>query len=475
MSRNAFGRLCQLLETAGGLRGTRHVSVIEQVAIFLSVIAHHKKNYVTKHDFIRSGKIINKHFHSILKVVLRLSSILLARPLPVDDECQDSHWRWFKGCLGALDGTYIEVHVPDSDKGRYRSRKGQISTNVLGLCNLQGMFIYVLSCWKGSAVDGRVLRDVVHRPAGIKVPTGNYYLSDNRYGNVEGFLTPYQGVREIPDDPLEGELPNEVDMSVDHGIEVVSTLDATPQWTSWRDALATDITGWKCENGFRAGYLNQLEAIMCKQLPNINIRAEPHINSKIHIWKKHYGTLMGMMGKSGFGWDDSRSMITVDSQDVWDEYCKIDSSARTMQYKSWPFLPAWREIFGKDRAVGYVIVEAHPKVNEADTDADTETHGYYVPTTEWCPGVGYVENDSGALGDIQENVNRSIPGIDLNEQILISDRLVENPKKMDLFFSLPDDARACMVGLMPSGKTAVGIVGYVFLSGSVWRICYMPA
>ncbi|KAL0328338.1 UNVERIFIED_CONTAM: hypothetical protein Scaly_2266400 [Sesamum calycinum] len=229
---------------------------------------------------------------------------------------------------------------------------------------------------------------------------------------------------------------------------------------------------------------------MCKQLPNTDIRAEPHINSKIHVWKKHYGTLMCMMGKSGFGWDDSRSMITVDSQDVWDEYCKIDASAKTMRYKSWPFFPAWREIFGKDRAIGEVIVEAHPKGNEADTVADTETHGYYVPTAEWCPGVGYVGNDSGALGDIHENVDHavntfcdaanqrlseiskklfvdyeevekrsavfaavgSIPGIDLNEQILISDHLVENPKKMDLFFSLPDDARARMVALMLSGK-----------------------
>ncbi|KAK4403144.1 hypothetical protein Sango_1055100 [Sesamum angolense] len=309
---------------------------------------------------------------------------------------------------------------------------------------------YVLSGWEGSAADGRVLRDAVHRPVGVKVPTGNYYLCDNGYGNVEGFLTPYRVL---------GELPDEVDMSVDHRIEVVSTLDATPQWTSWSDALATDM-------------------------------AEPHINSKIHVWKKHYGTLMGMMGKSGFGWDDSRSMITVDSQDVWDEYCKIDSNARTMRYKSWPFFLAWREIFDKDRVIGEVIVEAHPKVNKADTDADTEMHGYYIPIAEWCPGVGYVENNSGALGDIQGNVDHavntfcdtanqrlseiskklfvdyeevekcsavfatggSIPGIDLNEQILISDRLVENPKKMDLFFSLPDDARARMVGLMLSGK-----------------------
>ncbi|KAL0382915.1 UNVERIFIED_CONTAM: hypothetical protein Scaly_0578800 [Sesamum calycinum] len=147
------------------------------------------------HDFIRSGRTISKHFHSVLKAVLRLSLILLARPLPVDDECQDSRWRWIKGCLGALDGTLIEVRVPDSDKERYRNRKGQISTNILGLCNLEGMFTYVLSGWEGSAADGRVLRDVVHRPADGKVPTGNYYLCDNGYGNVEGFHTPYRGVR----------------------------------------------------------------------------------------------------------------------------------------------------------------------------------------------------------------------------------------------------------------------------------------
>ncbi|KAL0340077.1 UNVERIFIED_CONTAM: hypothetical protein Sradi_4524500 [Sesamum radiatum] len=150
------------------------------------------------------------------------------------------------------------------------------------------MFIYILSGWEGSVADGRVLRDAIHRPAGVKVPTGNYYLCDNGYGKLEGFLKPYLGVRyhlkkwdrgnggpqaprelfnlrhastqnviertfgllktcwgilrspsyypikvqnqiivaccllhnflrmEMPDDPLEGELPDEVDMPIDH-------------------------------------------------------------------------------------------------------------------------------------------------------------------------------------------------------------------------------------------------------------------
>ncbi|KAK4403077.1 Clp protease adapter protein ClpF, chloroplastic [Sesamum angolense] len=100
-----------------------------------------------------------------------------------------------RGFLDALDETHIEVRVPDSDKGRYRNRKGQISVNVLGVCNMEGKFIYALSGWEGSAANGRVLRDAIHRPTGLKVPTGNYYLCDNRYNNVEGFLTSYCGVR----------------------------------------------------------------------------------------------------------------------------------------------------------------------------------------------------------------------------------------------------------------------------------------
>ncbi|KAL0408307.1 UNVERIFIED_CONTAM: hypothetical protein Sradi_1765100 [Sesamum radiatum] len=277
------------------------------------------------------------------------------------------------------------------------------------------------------------------------------------------------------------------------------------------NALCTIVTtGWKCENGFRSGYLNQLESIMCKQLPNTDIKAEPHINSKIHVWKKNYGSLVAMMGKSDFGWDDARCMITVDNQDIWNEYCK-----------SWPFFTAWREIFGKDRAVGEVTVEAHPTVNNDDSEKDTETQSYYVPTAEWCPDLGCVGNDNSVIGDNVENTkvsgtstasqkkptssgkkrkNRNreaddglteavntfcdtakqhlgelskklfvdydeiekraavfgavcnVPGIDLNDQICVSDRLVENPKKMDLFFSLPADAKARMVGLMLSGK-----------------------
>ncbi|KAL0314935.1 UNVERIFIED_CONTAM: hypothetical protein Sangu_2337900 [Sesamum angustifolium] len=195
MDRNAFGRLCYLLEHSGGLSSTKHVTVAEQVAMFLSVIAHHKKTCVVKHDFLRSGRTVTKHFYVVLNTVYKMSHAFLAKATPIMDDCCDPRWRWFKGCFGALDGTFIDVRVPEQDKDRYRTRKGHIAVNVLGICNSNMQFIYVLSGWEGSAADSRVLRDAIHRPHGLRVPSGNYYLCDNGYTNADGFLTPYRGVR----------------------------------------------------------------------------------------------------------------------------------------------------------------------------------------------------------------------------------------------------------------------------------------
>ncbi|KAJ0044912.1 hypothetical protein Pint_05672 [Pistacia integerrima] len=63
---------------------------------------------------------------------------------PILENSTDDRWKWFKNCLGALDGTYIRVHVESIDKNRYRTQKNEIATNVLGVCTPDMQFIYVL-------------------------------------------------------------------------------------------------------------------------------------------------------------------------------------------------------------------------------------------------------------------------------------------------------------------------------------------
>lgn len=81
--------------------------------------------------------------------------------------------------------------------------------------------------------------------------------------------------------------------------------------------------GWKSENGFKTGYLGVLEQHMAQYFPNADIKADPHIASKIHVWKKNYGTLATMLSRSGFGWNDTAHIIEVADDQVWAEYVKV--------------------------------------------------------------------------------------------------------------------------------------------------------
>lgn len=74
--------------------------------------------------------------------------------------------------MGALDEIYIKLHVPSIDKPRYRTRKGEITTNILGVFDQDMRFIFVFPGWEGSGSDSRVLWDALSRPNGLRIPTG---------------------------------------------------------------------------------------------------------------------------------------------------------------------------------------------------------------------------------------------------------------------------------------------------------------
>ena len=71
-----------------------------------------------------------------------------------------------------MDGTYTPITPNAKDRPRYQTRKGRFTTNVLGVCTRDMLFIYVLAGWEGSASDSRVLHDAIIRQNGLKVPVG---------------------------------------------------------------------------------------------------------------------------------------------------------------------------------------------------------------------------------------------------------------------------------------------------------------
>ncbi|KAL8553854.1 hypothetical protein ACS0TY_002214 [Phlomoides rotata] len=143
MDRVAFVRLCNLLQTLGRLTNSKYDTVQEKVDVFFSILLHHTKNKYVMFQFKRSGQTVSRYFHSDLWSVLKLHSLFLVKPQPIPDDSNDPRWQKFKGCLGALNGTYIDVLVLIVEKGRYRNIKGQVTVNVLGVCDQSMKFVYV--------------------------------------------------------------------------------------------------------------------------------------------------------------------------------------------------------------------------------------------------------------------------------------------------------------------------------------------
>ncbi|MFQ6640395.1 hypothetical protein Gotur_016726 [Gossypium turneri] len=75
MNRIVFFKLCDMLQTLGGLKSSRNMLVDEQVAMFLHIISHHLKNRVIKHHFSRSGKTVSRLFHNVLNAVIPLQDV----------------------------------------------------------------------------------------------------------------------------------------------------------------------------------------------------------------------------------------------------------------------------------------------------------------------------------------------------------------------------------------------------------------
>ncbi|CAN1802279.1 hypothetical protein LINPERHAP1_LOCUS23308 [Linum perenne] len=195
MTRRIFWKLCKVLVDVGGLRRTKNIKVDEMVAMFLLTIGHNAKNRTCQVPLHRSGETVSRTMKCVLVAILKLDVLLLAKPIPIPKECTDHRWKYFKGCVGALDGTLVSVRTTTATQARYCTRKGTTAINCLGVVNQNMQFIYCLARWEGLAHDSRVLRDAFSRPGGLRVPTGTYYLCDAGYMNANGFLVPYRGQR----------------------------------------------------------------------------------------------------------------------------------------------------------------------------------------------------------------------------------------------------------------------------------------
>ncbi|XP_050257984.1 uncharacterized protein LOC126703109 [Quercus robur] len=244
----AFHHLCHALTEGEHVRPTVHMSVTEQVFIFLHIIGHNVRFRVMGGRIYRSTETVHRYFKVVLRGVLKLYRALIRlRSEDTPPEIRNSRrfYPYFKDCVGAIDGTHVRASVPPEIQGRFRGRKDGTTQNVLAAISFDLKFTYVLAGWEGSAHDSRVLNDAFARPGGFSIPNGKFYLGDAGYGNKNGILSPYRSVRyhlkEFSDRPPENaqELFNlrhsSLRTTIERGFGVVKkrfrVLDAEPYWS----------------------------------------------------------------------------------------------------------------------------------------------------------------------------------------------------------------------------------------------------
>ena len=157
-----------------GLKDSVYVTIEEKVAMFLLVVGHGIKMRVLRGTYKRSLETISRHFSNVLTAILSLTGEFIKLPDPSIEPLDDYKWKWFGNALGALDGCHVDVSVVAADEGRYRNRKRDITTNMIGVVEWNMKFLYVLPGWEGSSSDSRVLRDAMrnNRQDAFVVPQG---------------------------------------------------------------------------------------------------------------------------------------------------------------------------------------------------------------------------------------------------------------------------------------------------------------
>ncbi|KAL5555101.1 hypothetical protein UlMin_037337 [Ulmus minor] len=112
--------------------------------------------------------------------------------------------------------------------------------------------------------------------------------------------------------------------------------------------------------------------------------------------KKKYSIVFDLLNQSGFGWDDVKKCVQVDSDDAWQSYVKAHKETNGWRGKPFPLYERLSRIFGANGAHGKGVetpIDVADELNQVDTN-NTGLNVESPPTLETKSPVGRQGNQT---------------------------------------------------------------------------------
>ncbi|QHO39244.1 uncharacterized protein DS421_4g127410 [Arachis hypogaea] len=131
------------------------------------------------------------------------------------------------------------------------------------------------------------------------------------------------------------------------------------------------VDGQRADCGqFKPETFEKLALKMLEAFPGCTLTVK-HCKNKHKRLKEKYQYAADMLACSGFGWNNEKQCVEVDSKDVLDAWLKAHPTKFYSPGKPFPLFHRLEGIFGKDRATGVAAVsgfDAEEQVNEETDD-----------------------------------------------------------------------------------------------------------